>query len=252
MWIINRMAEDIKSEIEPWNSGRSSGRLLHDLGIVICALEKYIQKNARILDLGAGRFWVGEFLARIGFWVVGTDLCPDMAKNICERKSRWNSLHATYLHGVLGDGHLLPFSNDSFEAVIFFDALHHMESFPKVFRQVFRVLKTGGRVICVEPGAIHSKSPETVSFLKQNQMQLGPGWIERDIVLGEVEKELRSAGFSQGLRIIPKIHPINHPVYDLPMWTKFIESKEGVRQSFCDYLSDINYNHHLIFYADKA
>ena len=49
----------------------------------------------------------------------------------------------------------LPFPDESFERVIMVDALHHVFSQHETAREMYRVLKPGGRVVIEEPDIRH-------------------------------------------------------------------------------------------------
>ena len=52
---------------------------------------------------------------------------------------------------VICDAHELPFENQSFDNIVMFDVLHHMER-PRLFlSEASRILRSGGRVVLVEP-----------------------------------------------------------------------------------------------------
>ncbi len=52
---------------------------------------------------------------------------------------------------VVCDAHELPFANRSFDNIVMFDVLHHLER-PRLFlAEATRVLQSGGRVVLVEP-----------------------------------------------------------------------------------------------------
>jgi SAM-dependent methyltransferase len=52
---------------------------------------------------------------------------------------------------VVCDAHELPFANQSFDNIVMFDVLHHLER-PRLFlSEAARVLQSGGRVVLVEP-----------------------------------------------------------------------------------------------------
>jgi SAM-dependent methyltransferase len=53
---------------------------------------------------------------------------------------------------VVADAHSLPFCDDVFSNVYLFDVLHHLECPLLFLSEAQRVLKTGGRVVMIEPG----------------------------------------------------------------------------------------------------
>jgi SAM-dependent methyltransferase len=59
--------------------------------------------------------------------------------------------HAMWLDAV-ADAHRLPFGNATFDNIVMFDVLHHLERPHLFFAEVSRVLKTGGRLVSMEPG----------------------------------------------------------------------------------------------------
>ena len=81
-----------------------------------------------------------------------------------------------------------------FGHVCSFDSLHHMHAYAQTLAEMARVLAPGGRAVFVEPGAQHSRSPETVAFLRTIPPG-DPDWIERDVVLEEIDAWPARAGF---------------------------------------------------------
>jgi SAM-dependent methyltransferase len=59
-------------------------------------------------------------------------------------------LFVKWLDAVL-DAHHLPFGNETFENIILFDVLHHLQDPVSFFSDAERVLKHGGRIIMMEP-----------------------------------------------------------------------------------------------------
>jgi len=52
---------------------------------------------------------------------------------------------------VVGDAHHLPFKNDSFDLVICESVLEHVENPPGVLKEIYRVLKGGGKIYAITP-----------------------------------------------------------------------------------------------------
>ena len=60
-------------------------------------------------------------------------------------------LAADWLDAVC-DAQRLPFADDSFDNIVMLDVLHHLERPVRFFEDASRVLKSGGRVVMLEPG----------------------------------------------------------------------------------------------------
>lgn len=144
----------------------------------------------------------------------------------------------------------MPFESGTFGHLLCYDTLHHMHDYPRVFSEFFRVLRKGGRGILVEPGARHSTSPETMAFVEA-QKKHDPTWIERDVVLEEIDQIARSAGFKAGLSIVPMPHPLALQVYSMNEWTQFRKRDSLQRLRLTDQLASLNYWDRVIFYVDK-
>jgi SAM-dependent methyltransferase len=98
-------------------------------------------ERPRILDVGCGTGATMGFLERYGE-VTGVDVSPQAVK---------------YSHGqgrtrlCLADGGHLPFVEGSFDLVTALDLLEHLEQEPAGLREMWRVLKSGGRLLAVVP-----------------------------------------------------------------------------------------------------
>ncbi|MFT6580065.1 MAG: SAM-dependent methyltransferase [Alphaproteobacteria bacterium] len=53
---------------------------------------------------------------------------------------------------VACDAQRLPFADGSFDDIVMFDVLHHVERPPLFLREAARVLRPGGRIVMMEPG----------------------------------------------------------------------------------------------------
>lgn len=106
-----------------------------------------IVPGENILDLGCGRgletIEAAKLTAPNGI-ATGLDLTPAMIE---VAKENALSLSVTNVDFVLGNIEALPFRDSSFDAVISNCVINHASDKFLVFREIFRVLKNGGRFI---------------------------------------------------------------------------------------------------------
>ena len=137
---------------KPFSDG-ACGRYLGDLGLVI---ELLPPPPARVLDLGVGSGWTSLFLARRGYDVVGRDICPDMIALAGQNRDRLEADSASF---EIGDYESMP-HRSAFDAVLFYDALHHAEDERAALLAAFAALKPDGVCLTVEPGEGHAAVSE--------------------------------------------------------------------------------------------
>jgi len=233
---------------EPFASGRAAPRLLFDFA-VMASLFKLSVTNLPFLDFGAGTAWVSEFCCRMGYQVVSFDISGDLQVCLEERVQADYRINESLLSFAHGDGHAMPFDPSVFGHLLCYDTLHHMHDYPTVFSEFFRVLVPSGRGIFVEPGAAHSSSAETIAFLEIKKDD--PTWIERDVILDEIDQVARDAGFNAGLQIVPMPHPLALQTYSNCDWKQFRDGDVLQRLRLTDQLSHLNYYDRVIFYVEK-
>ena len=114
--------------------------------------------SGKTLELGGGTGNFKEFAPN----VVSSDIVP----------SPWID--------VVADAQNMPFEDGSFDNIVMFDVLHHIENVTLFFDEALRVLRPGGRIIMMEPYissaswfVYHFLHPEPVNF-KQEPL----GWVE--------------------------------------------------------------------------
>ena len=108
-----------------WKSKRILNRLHHKWYHII----QSAIKAGRTLEIGGGS---GNF----------KEYFPDAISS--------DILFAEWLDAVL-DAHHLPFGDETFDNIILFDVLHHLQDPGSFFSHAERVLKHGGRIIMMEP-----------------------------------------------------------------------------------------------------
>lgn len=95
----------------------------------------------RVLDAGGGTGRVANAICEHAGEVVVADPSLGMLRQA----------DRTQLELACANSESLPFPNDSFERVIMVDALHHVIHQGRTARELYRVLKPGGRIVIEEP-----------------------------------------------------------------------------------------------------
>lgn len=150
--------------------------------------------NRVILDPGCGYSWTTEWLLKIGFEPIGLDITRTYLDIAVTR------LGAGLPHLVVADTESLPFQSGVFDAILCYEAFHHIPDRKTAMQQFFRVLKPGKSVILAEPGANHEHAQGPIDVMKKY------GILERGMSLADVEGYVRGTGFER---------PAQHHVLEL-------------------------------------
>ena len=140
-----------------------------------------------VLDLGAGYAWTTEWLVRLGYVGIGVDICRSYLLAGLPR------MGANSPHLVVADVENLPLRPSSLDAVLSFDAFHHVPDRERSMAELSRAMRSGSRMVLVEPGAEHEHHPQSIAVMEQHGI-LEKGFDEaalqgyiRDTDLGAVE-----------------------------------------------------------------
>lgn len=103
-------------------------------------------RGVQVLDYGCGSGENSVLLAALGAKVWGIDLSPDLIE-IAKRRLERNALESSF---KVASAYETGFADDSFDVVFGIAILHHL-NIEMASREVYRVLKPGGRAIFAEP-----------------------------------------------------------------------------------------------------
>ncbi len=149
-------------------------RLMYDLLNLLQAMQ--IVPQGRILEVGSGPGWVTEILLMLGFKVDAIEPSEDLTKVALERcKALEQHYHSTVHSNVRFHQTTLEeieFEDESFDAIIFFDVLHHIVNEEIALEKVFSFLIPGGCLGIVE-GAWHPDFKELEQTLVREMEKFG-------------------------------------------------------------------------------
>jgi SAM-dependent methyltransferase len=185
------------ARLKPFADDRC-GHYLSDAGALLFLLEP---PPGRILEFGCGTGWLSRFLARAGYEVTGVDISPEaiaLAREAAEVEAvaRVRFEVGDYEEAATGD----------YDAVLFYDALHHAEAEARAVAAAYAALRPGGMMVAFEPGEGHGSSAssrQAVADYAVHEKDMPP---RRIIELG------RAAGFSRHV-VLPSPHELNRTVY---------------------------------------
>jgi SAM-dependent methyltransferase len=175
---------------KPWSDDKR-GSYLQEIGALLTLLPP---PPARVLDLGAGSGWTSCLLASAGYRVTATDIAPEMVELQALNAQRYG---VTLEAMVVCDFEHLPFVAE-FDAVVFYDCLHHSDDEVMALRGAYTALKAGGVCITLEPGRGHHASGTSIKARETL------GTTERDMPPSLIVTGGRTVGFG------------SHAVYDRP------------------------------------
>lgn len=103
--------------------------------------------GVKVLDFACGSGENGLYSAECGADVVGIDISPEGVEN-ANQNAKDRNLDAHCRFEVM-DGEKMTFSNNTFDYAVEYGALHHVD-LNIALKELNRVLKHGGEMICVE------------------------------------------------------------------------------------------------------
>ncbi|MBK5262308.1 MAG: methyltransferase domain-containing protein [Peptostreptococcaceae bacterium] len=182
---INALNEKITNRYEEESSMNCSlgcGNTLENLDV---------RKGETILDLGCGRGEETILMARmtgLDGKAIGLDLTKEMVSVAIDRATFENIANAVF---VQGDIENLPFSENHFDGVASNCVINHAKDKDKVYREIYRVLKPGGRFV-VADAVTKYPLPAEVKNDPEAWAQCYGGSVTEE----EYMKAITNAGFS--------------------------------------------------------
>ncbi len=159
-----------------------------------------LKKGETVLDLGSGPgfdcFLAANKVGKSGK-VIGVDMTPDMLDRARENARKGNYTNVEFR---LGEIENLPAADNSVDAVISNCVINLAPDKNRVFKEAYRVLKPGGRLM-VSDLVVTKELPESVKNSVDAYIGCLSGAIRRDEYLKAIEK----AGF-RDINVVDEAH----------------------------------------------
>lgn len=155
------------------------------------------------LGSGTGFFLLNLMQSGIGKRGIATDLSRGMV-SVAARNGRQLGLPVT---GAVADAESLPFATSSVDLVVGHAVLHHVPDLDRLFSEVLRVLKPGGRfVFCGEPtekGDVVARSLSRATWWVSTRLAALPPFADK---WSRSSQELTQSSKEQALESVVDIH----------------------------------------------
>ncbi len=155
---------------------------------------------ADVLECGCGTGWLSKLLTKIGYRTTGVDAAPE-AIRLARSQPVFDGQPPPRFEVAAGED--LPFTAE-FDAVLYFDALHHVGDEAAAIRAAHRALRPGGVLITSEPGrGHHDASDDTVTQF---------GVTEKDMPARHIAGLAKAAGFAS-TKLYPRADELGRAMY---------------------------------------
>jgi SAM-dependent methyltransferase len=162
--------------------------------------------QGKALDIGAGRGIASYALARDGWKVCALE--PDGSALVGAGAIRALAASTGYSIEVFETfAEDLPFEDEQFDLIIARQSLHHARDLRALIRELYRVLRPGGRLVALRDHVISSVG-DLARFHEMHSLHRLYGG-EHAYLLEEYTSAIRGAGFSLQKVIAPLESPIN-------------------------------------------
>ena len=133
--------------------------------------------SGKALEIGPGPGYFGlEWLRKAGDAVLtGLEISPDMIK--LARKNARDYGFEGRVDYVQGNAMKMPFGDSSFDAVFSNGSLHEWEDPKKVFNEIYRVLKPGGKYCIIDLQRDINPVVRTLIKMSVKPREIRPGFI---------------------------------------------------------------------------
>ena len=152
--------------------------------------------GARILDAACGSGWLSEYFARLGYDVTGIDITPDLIEISRDRIRALppNIDHETPIRcRFLVHDVELGALDEKFDAIVCYDAMHHLEDARGAIRNFATMLQVGGVLFVLEG---NRPAPDSAGEAELIEVMRKFGTLESPFDRAYLGQLLDEAGFA--------------------------------------------------------
>lgn len=147
-------------------------------------LIKKFNLKGNVLELGAGYSWLTAEISKVN--KVENAYCCDFSKeamvNVAPRVFKKLNANTKKITRVVGDFSNIPVEDNTFDFIIFEAAFHHVVDYKKTLKELRRVLKPNGVILCTRERIILEGRNETNKAYFEHKKS---GILERIFTLSE-------------------------------------------------------------------
>lgn len=173
-------------------------------------LKKYeLNKNGIMLDVGCGegRHIFGIMQDYPQMKCIGLDMDNASLQKAEEGYEYFKSISDAGVEFLKGSAYSLPFPDQSIDLIVCSEVLEHLHEYNDAVREIYRVLKTGGKFYASVPASW----PEKVCWALSKDYQNQPGGHLRIFSQSGLVSEIKDSGFK--FLSSDKFHSIHAPYW---------------------------------------
>jgi ubiquinone/menaquinone biosynthesis C-methylase UbiE len=168
-------------------------------------LTSRLPQASKILDIGCGTGHLAGELNRRGYEAWGVDLSDAMVRYACE--------HYDADRFQVGDIERIPFPDNSFDGVMCLGVMEYLNSDDAALREMWRVLKPGGRAVITTPSS-------ACPFYYIDRAILTAGFLARPLV-----RFVRYCLRGRSSKASSALPSVTHRRYYRRRWVKLMRSE---------------------------
>jgi ubiquinone/menaquinone biosynthesis C-methylase UbiE len=176
-WMENKMPKSLRKtgeRIIPEHFLRSREAYLLYLKHLFAyeAVKKFIPEKSSVMEVGCGEGYGTNYLSHNVQHIVGLDVNEDVIQH-ASRKYRSARCSFKFYDGVN-----IPYNDSTFDVVVSFQVIEHVQDDKSFLTEIRRVLKTGGTCLLTTPNRTHRVKPDKKPWNRFHIREYYPNELE--------------------------------------------------------------------------